>query len=235
MIAKGVVKKAVGLSLCMLLISVISSMTLKSVFADEINPGLYASNSKPYGIPFVDWTAKWWQWWLKIPNSQHPFADTTGERCAVAQDGPVWYLLGAAGKVERNCTITSDKAILFPILDTECSYSESPNLKNEQELRVCAVDGNKNSVVNALVDGRQVKDIDKYRVTTGLFNVTYSTDPVTPTNSNVSQAVSDGWFLFLEPLKPGQHEIKFSASQFAQQGTAEPEALMDVTYHLTIK
>lgn len=217
-----------------------SSFTLlmflrQSVSADEINPGLYSPTSKPFGISFVDWTAKWWQWWLKIPNSQHPFADNTGERCAVAQHGPVWYLLGAAGKVERNCAVPSDKAILFPILDTECSYSESPNLKDEQDLRVCAVEGNKGATVNVLVDGKQVKDIDKYRVTTSLFNVTYSNDPVTPTNSNVSQAVSDGWFVFLEPLKPGKHEIKFTASQFAQQNTAEPEALMDVTYHLNIK
>ena len=38
---------------------------------------------------------------IMIPNSQHPFADATGERCAVAEDGRVWYLLGAAGKVDR--------------------------------------------------------------------------------------------------------------------------------------
>ena len=102
------------------------------------------------------------------------------------------------------------------------AISESPNLKNEQDLRVCAVDGNKDAIVNAFVDGRQVMDIEKYRITTSLFNVTYSDDPVIPTNSNVSQAVSDGWIIFLEPLKPGQHEVKFTASQLAQQNTAEP-------------
>lgn len=72
-------------------------------------------------------------------------------------------------------------------------------------------------------------------MTTSVFNVTYAKDPVTPTNSNVSQSISDGWFVFLEPLKPGQHEIKFTASQLAQQNTAEPEALMDVTYHPNVK
>ncbi len=65
--------------------------------------------------------------------------------------------------------------------------------------------------------------------------VTYSDDPVTPTNANVSQAVSDGWFVFLEPLKPGKHEIKRIASQIGGENAAEPAALIDVTYHLTIR
>ena len=38
----------------------------------------------------------------------------------------------------------------------------------------------------------------------------------------------------LEPLKPGQHELKFSASQLGGQTTAESTAL-DVTYHLDVK
>jgi hypothetical protein len=123
---------------------------------------------------------------------------------------------------------------MFPILDTSCSYSESPNLKSEQELRQCAIDGNKDAIVKASVDNQEVKNIDRYRVTTGLFNVTYSDDPVSPTNSNVSQAVSDGWFIFLEPLKAGKHEIKFVASQLSGENAAEPSALIDVTYHLVV-
>ena len=118
------------------------------VVADEVNPGLYSSDSSPFGTSFPDWTAKWWQWFVGIPNSEHTFPDTTGEKCNTSQAGPVWYLLGSAGKVERN-SIPSDKAILFPILNTECSYSESPSLKNEEELRKCAVDGNKDAVVKA--------------------------------------------------------------------------------------
>ena len=89
--------------------------------ADDVNPGLYSQNSTPYGISFPVWTTKWWQWFIEIPNSQHPFTDITGERCGTNQAGPVSYLVGATGKAERTCTIQSDKAILFPILNTECS------------------------------------------------------------------------------------------------------------------
>lgn len=204
------------------------------VLADEINPGLYSPNSSPYGTSFDKWTTKWWQWFIGIPNNQQPFPDTTGEKCGIKQAGPVWYLVGAAGKVERNCIIPSDKAILFPILNTECSYSETPTLKTEQDLRKCAVESNKDAVLKASLDNHEIKNIDNYRVTSSLFNVTYPSDPVFPTNSNFSQAVSDGWFIMLEPLKPGTHELKFSASQLGA-GTTGENTVMDVKYNLNVK
>ena len=67
---------------------------MQTVLADEINPGLYSPNSKPFGLTLADWTVKWWQWFIAIPNSQHPFGDSTGEKCGVGQAGPVWFLLG---------------------------------------------------------------------------------------------------------------------------------------------
>ena len=82
-------------------------------------------------------------------------------------------------------------------------------MKSEQELRKCAIDADRDAVLSAIVDNREIKDIDKYKVTSGIFNVTYSNDPVFPTNSNVSKAVSDGWWIMLEPMKPGKHEITF--------------------------
>ena len=197
--------------------------------ADELNPGLYSPNSSQFNTSYKDWTAKWWQWFIKIPNSQHPFGDETGKNCNVDQSGPVWFLVGSAGTVERDCTIPSNVAILFPVVNTECSYSETPSLKSEEDLRSCAIDGNSGASLGASVDGREIKSIDKYRVTSDVFPVVYPNDPVFPTVSNVSQAVSDGWFIFLEPLKPGLHEIKFNTIQL------NPRTVIDTTYHITVK
>ncbi len=123
---------------------------------------------------------------------------------------------------------------MVPILNTECSYSETPTLKTEQDLRQCAVESNKDAVLKATIDNHEVKNIDKYRVTSNLFNVTYPKDPVFPTNSNSSQAVSDGWFIMLEPLKPGAHELSFTASQLGA-GTTGENTVLDVKYNLTAK
>ena len=197
--------------------------------ADVLNPGLYSPDSSQFNTSYKDWTTKWWQWFIKIPNSQHPFGDSTGENCNVSQSGPVWFLAGSAGTVERTCTVPANVAILFPVVTTECSYSEDASLKSVEDLRSCAVNGNAGASLRATVDGHEVKNIDKYRITSDVFPVVYSNDPIFPTSSNVSQAVSDGWFIFLEPLTPGSHEIKFSTIQLA------PETVIDTTYRLTVE
>jgi hypothetical protein len=228
------VTQGLGIVIGLMILSLLLINT-KEVSSDTVNPGLYSPDSKPFGSSYADWTAKFWQWYLKIPNSQHPFGDSTGVRCGVMQNGPVWFLVGSAGKVERNCTIPSDKAILIPVINMECSYSESPDLKDKKGLTDCAITGNNGAKISASVDNHPIVDLDKYRVATDIFNVTYANDPVTPTNSNVSQAVSDGWYLFLEPMKPGQHEIKFKATILGDPTSAAPGALIDATYHITTK
>jgi hypothetical protein len=107
-------------------------------------------------------------------------------------------------------------------------------LKTEQDLHKCAVESNKDAVLKASLDNHEIKNIDKYRVTSSPFNVTYPSDPVFPTKSNFSQAVSDGWFIMLEPLKPGTHELKFSASQLGA-GTTGENTVLDVKYNLIAK
>ena len=55
------------------------------------------------------------------------------------QKNPVWFFPGTIGyPVTRYCTVPAGNAILFPILNSECSYMEFPQLKNEIELRDCA-------------------------------------------------------------------------------------------------
>lgn len=223
-----------GIVMSILLLSLLLVNT-KEASSDTVNPGVYSPDSKPFGLTYSEWTAKWWQWFIKIPNIQHPFGDTTGEKCSLMQNGPVWFLVGSAGKVERDCTISSDKAILIPIINTECSYSESPNLKTKQDLTNCAVEGQTNAQISASLDNRSIVDPKKYRITTDIFNVTYADDPVFPTNSKVSEAVSDGWYLFLEPMQKGQHDIKVMASQVGGLTEPDPTSLIDVTYHITIE
>jgi hypothetical protein len=65
--------------------------------------------------------------------------DDTGKYCAQGQSGPIWFLTGTyKHPVDRYCTIPAGKAILFTILNSECSFAEFPNLKSEEQLRQCA-------------------------------------------------------------------------------------------------
>jgi hypothetical protein len=52
-----------------------------TVRADSINPGLYPVDSKPFGLAFPQWSEKWWQWMVSIPQPQNPLNDNTGKNC----------------------------------------------------------------------------------------------------------------------------------------------------------
>lgn len=85
---------------------------------DSINPGVYSINSKPFGISYGNWTAKWEQWLLSEPQVTNPATDQTGKNCGENQKGPVWFLAGTpGGTATRTCTIPAGKAILFGIIN----------------------------------------------------------------------------------------------------------------------
>ena len=132
---------------------------LNSAKADSINPGVFSTESTPYGKPYSNWTGEWWQWWLSNTAANNPAADPTGAMCAKNQNGIVWMLAGTmGGSAERTCTIPTGKAILFPIIGSECSYAEYPNAKSDSELETCAqADNNDVAHLEATVDGRNLQ------------------------------------------------------------------------------
>jgi hypothetical protein len=134
-----------------------------TVMADDINPGVFSKDSAPYGAPYGDWIAKWWNWTMSIPKGDHPRDEYTPEKCAANQGGPVWFLADhLGGREDRTCTIPAGKALLIPLLTGECGY-DVPDVKNDEELRNCAMAGDEYGVVEATVNGDKLKNLESYR------------------------------------------------------------------------
>ncbi len=211
--------------------------TSSFVRADSVNPGVYSIDSKPYGLTYADWTVKWWQWFNEIPQATNPAADKTGSNCGLQQSGPIWFLAGTTGgSAERSCTVPAGKAILFPIITSECSYAEFPNLKSESDLRSCAthLQNGVTSLV-ATLDGMNLQNLAKYRVVTPLFNQTLPPGNVAGAPAGPTQGLADGNWVFLSPLSAGKHEIHFSGASVDITNTAVNNFAIDTTYHLTVK
>jgi hypothetical protein len=198
---------------------------------DKDNSMVFPIDSKPYGLSYGEWTGKWWQWALCTPAGRNPLIDSTGEHCAEGQNGPVWFLAGTTGKThssERNCIIASRKSILFPIIVSQFSFSEMPLIKTDEELiSHCARDINQCSFLEAFVDGVELKDLCKYRVQFGPFELFLPAGNIWNVRPGLTKAVSDGFCVFLKPLNYGNHTINFRG--------IEPNFQTEVTYHLTIK
>jgi hypothetical protein len=191
----------------------LSSCSLNGVEAGNSEPMVFPKDSAPYGMGYDQWSAKWWEWFLSIPAETHPVDDSDGRYCSKNQSGPVWYLTGSNGERQfRNCTIPVGKAILFPILTTECSYAENTDLKTPQDLRNCAVEEHEKYISRSQdlkVDGKQI-NVDEFRVQSPLFNFTFPQNNLFGAPPGPTQGLSDGWFIILKPLSPGNHIIEIS-------------------------
>jgi hypothetical protein len=209
-----IIKKEFGLLLGLILILPLTNsiFTVMDVSGDSVNPGIYSPNSSPFGIPYEDWLTKWWQWSMSIPVSEHPRDAYSEEKCVINQEGPVWFLADQLGGQEvRKCTVPAGKAILVPLLTGECDYG-IPEVKNDDDLRRCAMAGNEYGTVEAIVDGVKLKNLDRYRTQSGFFNISIPEDNIYQAPAGNFRAMSDGYFVFLEPLQPGNHNLRLKTS-----------------------
>lgn len=180
--------------------------------ADSINAGVYSKDSSPFGIPYSEWMAKWWQWTFSVPAAQHPRDQYTPEKCAANQEGPVWFLADQlGGKEERTCTIPAGKAVMIPLLTGECDTSTAED-KTDEGLRRCAMAGDEHGVIEASVDDKKIKNLEQYRTQSGYFDVNIVEGNIYEQPAGTYRAFADGYFVFLEPLAPGNHTANLKVS-----------------------
>jgi hypothetical protein len=205
--------------------------TITTDATSNINPGVYPPGSAPYNLTYGEWSAKWWQWVLSLPQDINPLIDQTGEHCAQAQSGPVWFLAGTfGGSVERTCTIPEGKAILFPVLNSG-NVKTDPS-ETEEDLRVTTKEAVDNpAILEASLDGVPLHNLQNYRAESPLFNVTLPEGNIFGVPELNSEAVSDGYWVMLQPLPVGDHSVNFRGADTAAVAGG---LVTEVTYKLTL-
>ncbi len=207
-------------------------------YSASSNSTAYPANSKPYGLTYGDWAAKWDKWFMEIPaDPHHPFKDNTGADCARNQIGPVWFIVGSSGPpVYRTCVIPAGKALAFNAIDTECSYAEDATLKSEAQLRSCAINGDLGGTAQVTVDGVPIQNLQDYKIQSPLFNFTFPQNNIFGAKPGPSQSVMDCYCIVLKPLPPGEHTVHFSGAVIANPALGVGTGFAsDATYHLIVK
>jgi hypothetical protein len=200
------------------------------------NVAIFPPDAQPYGLTYGEWTARWWQWAFSMPEADNPSVDDTGQNCANNQSGPVWFLAGTfGGAVTRECIIPSDKAILVPIINVECDSATDPAFDTESELRSCAKADQDTVITKEItIDGINIDNLDSYRFQSPLFSLTFPENNIAGIAPQTATAVSDGYWVLLEPLPPGTHEIHFKAALGDPTAIGTTNFALDVRYLLTI-
>jgi hypothetical protein len=192
----------------------------------------FASTSQPELISTKQYqilSAKWWKYLISVPPSTNPIL---GGPCDAQQKGPVFYLVGTfGGSAERSCTIPQGKVIFFPVINTFATVDKNdPNFNTIDKTKTAIKESiDKATDLQVSVDGVNI-NLDNARAQSPPFSVKVPRDNVLgppEIAGTYPLAFSDGYWVGLEPLDPGEHTIHFA-------GTGDGFSL-EVTYHITVQ
>ena len=178
-------------------------------------PRIAPVNSRPYGKSYAEWSIEFWRWILAIPPDQNPFLVPN---CTTPQEGEVWFIGASFGSTPM-CTIPKGKAIFFPLAGTVNDYPcPDPDFKpaRGQSLEDFLTEGIKPIIdqftnVQLFIDGVSAGNLLGQRVTTHLFQFTGNPDLTAVLDPCITgqpqDAVSDGYWVMVRPLPPGEHTL----------------------------
>jgi hypothetical protein len=197
------------------IISFNPGLSFKSGFAAEF----YFEDTKPFGIPYKDWTAKWWNWTMSINKNNFTSSELAKNNCNPNSEGNVFFMIGpgiASGQAkEKTCKLTTQQAVLLTFLTGECDTG-IPDAKNYtyKQLSDCAYEDNQAPIFtkSAFVDGVQVPDSNIKEIRTDEFNLTIKPDNYYDADPGTFKAAAHGYYLFVGPMPEGNHTIKYLAT-----------------------
>jgi hypothetical protein len=180
--------------------------------------------------PIDQLAREWMRWAMEMPYSTGPIADTTGDDCAMGQEGPVWFLAGTyGGPVTRHCTIPAGKELYFPLINRWFvffpEYYPHPNSIHEfkPELLAWFKDQLMHTCTLTLrVDGVEVAGgfdemlENQYVLVPDPFEVYLNPEDSFVTKYGLSGgemlSAGDGHYARLKALSPGDHVVELGGS-----------------------
>jgi hypothetical protein len=190
-----------------------------------------------FPLTYGEWGARWWQYVIGIPACSdgspapcsspaqilNPLLDPTGAKCQVGQWGPVFFLAGTAtpAPVTRSCDVPGGTGLFFPIINIFCAVPEDGDTTNFTNICKAAIDGVDPKSLLVTIDGKKVQNLYRYFRASEFFAFTGVGGNVDEPNGCGTPpcyvgfrepAYSDGYWVMLTPLSPGQHTIHFEAA-----------------------
>jgi hypothetical protein len=220
-----------------------------SAFAGGPKVGTTAGNG------YEEYAARWWQWMTSIPVAVNPQNNDGAVDCTLGQQGPVWFLAGApAGTTaERSCTVKRNRPLFFPLLNAVFFNGPGENVTVEEKREI--LDGILSDLVPGIfadfgfpgtracqmfveIDGQPATYFaPAARVQSPPFYLDTGDGPNTlPPGIVDEEAVTDGFWVMLPALAPGEHTLHFGG-RFCQFDNFDDHPLagpIDITYHLTV-
>lgn len=178
------------------------------------------------GTTQAEWSQRWWQWAGSFDRAESPVADTTGERCALKQEGDVWFLAGTYGtkRTVRTCRVPAGKHLFFPLINyVVFPLPDRPGNCLSNMSGAARLTDNVSALVLD-IDGKTFDSLALHRqATPSCFDLGARTSPPT----RVFPSAANGYYVMVRPLPPGTHTLNF--------GGVLPGMQQAVTYTLEVR
>jgi len=217
-----------------------------------LDPHVYAPHANVRGATLAEWSADWWAWAMSFPSSSNPLLDATGAQAQKGDVGKAFFLAGVGfggpSTVTRTVSIPMGTPVFVPVLNSIADETEpddvGPDHFTVAELRQFAAGfigapneiGPASNVLAASLDGSAITDLTAHREQSPAFSYSIPTtdnlwDLVLPgVTHTTAPAVSDGYWLMLQPLQQGHHTLHLAASANTPFGSFS----QDVTYEINV-
>ncbi len=172
----------------------------------KVSSLVFPKDTAPFGLTYGEWTQKWWEWLLSIPKTKSPAIDSNGMHSDVNQTIPFVKFLcqtieGVDELPNRFTTLECSHSVLMPIINW-LSISPDDGSNDEQLLETARqkMDVIKELRVsmNGITFGRELME---FRSTSPCFDVELPENNILDMSTGIHRAVSDGYWLFLKPMK----------------------------------
>lgn len=178
---------------------------------------------------------EWWQWVSAFPRLAKPTSDNTGAMCAFLQSEGPWFLANSDTPeiVNRSCEVPLGSQLFFPIISNIYFSPPSVDLTCAEVLEGVAFKRNPNYVVTVSLNGTSVK-LDEGNIirSASCFDL-LARVPAFRNPPSYYPSATDGYWVLLEPLPAGDHELVLKAEYHdTQQNEVLP--MVHVRYQLTV-
>lgn len=187
------------------------------------------------GKTIGEWTQNWWSWALSQAEPNGPLTDATGANANINQSGPVFFLGGTTGlAADRTFTIPTGKFVLLPLTNIVGTDADVPGGTPDDLKALVQSLFSSSDPLSASLDGVSLDpaDLALTREDSGSFPLDVAPGSVFDFPGGVPSghhpfAFSDGYWLMLNPLSPGSHDIEFGG------GLSAFGISVDVNDHIT--
>jgi len=229
----------------MILRAKLLAATLTILAAGPAFAAVIAPDQSINGVSQSELTARWTQWLINYPAATNPALDPTGEDSHFGSDqGPVahpgiFFLAGNfSGSANRTVTVGNDQSLFFPLINTVSLIPLFGN--NEAEIRADAA-ATLGTVTGlfARLNGLDLalpasaNSLADFRQKSSLFSLVFPADNIFAVAPGPYDSVTDGYWLGLGPLAPGNYTLEFGATASGTPPVYPPFSLVQ-TYEITV-